>query len=162
MEIRKAGTGDLEIIADLAVKIWYPAYSDILSQEQITYMLDLFYSYDALKAQLSNNHQFLILSHIGTDIGFASFEPDHFESTAKLHKLYVLPQEQGTGAGRLLVAEIEKLVKQHGNTQITLNVNRYNKAYGFYMKNGYKQTGSEDIDIGNGYLMEDYIMTREL
>ena len=45
---------------------------------------------------------------------------------------------------------------------LTLNVNRFNKAIDFYLKNGFKIIKEENIEIGNGFLMEDYVMEKIL
>lgn len=163
MQIRKADLKDFEIINKLAVNTWPHAYGKILSQEQITYMLDEMYSQKAITDQISiKGHHFIILSSDEKDVGFAAYELNHLSGITKLHKLYVLPETQGLGAGRLLIAKVEELAKTNRNDSIILNVNRFNEAVNFYAKNGYVKVREEDIDIGNGYLMEDYIMQKQL
>ena len=163
MEIRKATLTDYDTIYDLAHRTWYDTYTKILSQEQVEYMLDMMYSREAIAGQMdAKGHQFLLIADEGTTIGFASYELNYKPDTAKLHKLYVLPGIQGKGAGRLLMHEVEKAALLSGNNKVALNVNRFNKAYDFYSKCGYSKVGEEDIDIGRGYLMEDYVMTKEL
>lgn len=163
MEIRKADLGDYKIINDLAIKTWYDTYSSILSQEQLEYMLNTMYSLEAITEQIAiKGHHFLLLSEDDKYLGFASYELNYTSGTTKLHKLYVLPETQGRGAGRLLISKIENAAKNNGNDKIVLNVNRYNNAANFYLKNGFTKAGEEDINIGNGYLMEDFIMEKGL
>ena len=163
MQIRKAGLQDFDIINDLAAKIWYPTYVPILSHEQVEYMLKMMYSREAIEEQIAiKGHHFLLLSEGDDHLGFASYELNYRFGTAKLHKLYVLPQSQGKGAGKLLVRKVELEAAKNGNDTIVLNVNRYNTAVNFYLKSGYVKSGEEDIAIGNGYLMEDYIMQKHL
>lgn len=163
MEIRKADLGDYKIINDLAIKTWYDTYSSILSQEQLEYMLNTMYSLEAITEQIAiKGHHFLLLSEGDKYLGFASYELNYTSGTTKLHKLYVLPETQGRGAGRLLISKIENAAKSNGNDKIVLNVNRYNNAANFYLKNGFTKAGEEDINIGNGYLMEDFIMEKGL
>ncbi|MNK15890.1 Protease synthase and sporulation negative regulatory protein PAI 1 [compost metagenome] len=163
MEIRKADLGDYKIINDLAIKTWYDTYSSILSQEQLEYMLNTMYSLEAITEQIAiKGHHFFLLSEGEKYFGFASYELNYTSGTTKLHKLYVLPETQGRGAGRLLISKIENAAKNNGNDKIVLNVNRYNNAANFYLKNGFTKAGEEDINIGNGYLMEDFIMEKGL
>ena len=163
MEIRKATLEDYNTIYDLAHHTWYDTYTKILSLEQVEYMLDMMYSREAIAEQMNvKGHQFLLIAHESVAIGFASYELNYKPDTTKLHKLYVLPNIQGKGAGRLLMAEVEKATLQHGNNKVILNVNRNNPAFDFYAKCGYTKIGDEDIDIGRGYLMEDYILAKEL
>ena len=163
MEIKKATLDDYNIIYDIAHRTWYRTYTSILSAEQLEYMLDMMYSREAITEQIDiKGHRFLLVSDEGVTIGFASYEMNHQTDTTRLHKLYILPDIQGKGAGRLLMAAVEEAARQGGNSSVVLNVNRYNPAYQFYLKCGYKKVGEEDIDIGRGYFMEDYIMGKTL
>ena len=120
-------------------------------------MLDLMYGESSLREQMEKDHSFLILSDHNEPQGFASYseiEP----SLWKLHKLYVLPSYQGKGGGRSLIDFILNDVKSKGGKALQLNVNRNNKAKDFYERLGFRVIRSEDIDIGNGYFMNDYIM----
>jgi GNAT superfamily N-acetyltransferase len=163
MEIRKASLEDYKTIFDIAVITWDAAYKTILSGAQLEYMMDMMYSPDSFTNQVAiEGHHFIIASVNGKDVGFASYELNYRYQTTKLHKLYVLPDAQGTGAGKALITVIENAAKSNSNDKVTLNVNRFNTAVHFYLKNGYTNAGEEDVDIGSGYLMEDYIMTKLL
>ena len=164
MKITIAAQQDLSIIKDLAYEIWPTAYGQILSQQQLEYMLDKFYSLSSLANQLlEKKHTFLLIQKEGTYLGFCSYELncDHTSST-KLHKIYVLPQTQGKGVGKLLLHAVENIAKENKNTAVFLNVNRNNNALEFYKHQGFSISKTEDIDIGNGYLMEDYVMEKQL
>jgi len=80
----------------------------------------------------------------------------------KLHKLYVLTSSQGYGAGRFMLDKILEDIKQRNGKTLILNVNRNNPALHFYLKLGFIISGEEDIDIGNGFFMNDYIMKKQL
>lgn len=161
MVLRKAFPHDIPLIRDLTFKIWPPTYSSILSGQQIDYMLALMYNEKALAEQMQQGHEFVIIYDGVQPIGFASVglvEPQVF----KLHKLYVLPSYQGKGAGRFAIQELKKAIGRKGGRSLLLNVNRYNNARSFYEKAGFTIVGKEDIDIGNGYFMNDYIMEMKL
>lgn len=158
--IKAASSNDLHIIQDLAHKIWPDAYGDILSPEQLKYMLDKMYSISSLQYQATElKHNFILVLVENIPVGFASFSPkEKGSSVFRLHKIYVLPQLQGNGTGKFLLESVINSVRQLGATSIELNVNRHNKARSFYLKQGFEITGEEDIDIGNNYFMNDYIM----
>ena len=158
--IKSAEYSDLQIVHDLAHKIWPSAYGDILSSDQLEYMLHQIYSIASLQNQFENlHHNFCIVFDEDIPIGFASFSPKEKDHTIyKLHKLYVLPQQQGAGTGKLLLNYIINSIKKTGATILELNVNRSNKARSFYEKCGFKIIREEDIDIGQEYFMNDYIM----
>jgi len=163
MEVLAAGLDDFKTINDLAWEIWPDTYREILTPEQLEYMLDMMYSREAYTDQITRQgHYFLMVKNDGRYIGFASYELNYRKATAKLHKLYLLPDKQGLGAGKLLLGTIEELAAQHGNYRITLNVNRFNPAVQFYLKSGYSNLGQEDIGIGNGYFMRDFIMEKDI
>lgn len=163
MQIIKATPTHLGTIQNIAARTWPTAYGAILAPEQIAYMLDLFYSEEALLRQMATGHQFLLLMDDDEEaLGFADFEFNYEEATAKLQKLYVLPQTQGTGAGRLLLDAVVSAAQNAGQQRIILNVNRHNKATSFYKKQGFTVIREEDIDIGEDYFMNDYIMERTL
>jgi len=163
MEIRKASAEDYKTIYDIAVITWDAAYKSILSKAQLEYMMDMMYSPEAFNEQVAlQGHHFLLALTDGKVLGFASYELNYRYETTKLHKLYVLPQAQGTGVGQALILAIENAAKNNTNNKVTLNVNRFNVAVNFYLKNGYTNMGAEDVPIGSGYIMEDYIMLKQV
>jgi diamine N-acetyltransferase len=164
MEITIATIQQLQIVQELAYKIWPSTYGEILSKEQLEYMLSKMYNLETLENLLTQKNQvFLLLKENIKYLGFCSYELNCNESNyTKLHKIYVLPEIQGKGAGKLLLLKVEEIAKKNNNSSVFLNVNRFNKAQEFYKKNNYIITNQEDIEIGNGYLMEDYIMKKKL
>jgi ribosomal protein S18 acetylase RimI-like enzyme len=163
MKIIQANKSQLPLIAELAYAIWPVAYGEILSKEQLTYMLDKFYSLEALTEQLEKrNHVFLLVEENEKFVGFASYESNIENHKTKIHKIYVLPETQGKGFGVQLINEIETRAKNLQNDILFLNVNRFNKAQHFYKKLGFEIAFEEDIEIGNGYLMEDFVMEKKL
>jgi GNAT superfamily N-acetyltransferase len=156
--IRSATTEDIELIISLQEKIWEPTYRDILSKEQLSYMFEVTYSKASLDKQLvEDTNDFFILTNELIPVGFASIGP--YQESFKLHKIYVLPAMQGTGAGKFLLNEVERVVVVKGGKSLYLNVNRFNKAKSFYEHMGYKVMGEEDVPIGP-YWMNDYILKK--
>ena len=108
------------------------AYRTILSPEQLRYMLELMYSPSALEQQFRDGHRFLLLEEDARGIGFASYETSiSGTSRTRLHKLYVLPDVQGTGAGKTLLGAVEVAATDSGNAFVEFNVNRHNPAEAF-------------------------------
>ncbi|RTL53309.1 MAG: GNAT family N-acetyltransferase [Sphingobacteriales bacterium] len=159
--IQKATIADIPAIQQIAFTTWPKAYGTILSKEQITYMLQLMYSQDELIQQMNKGYTYLLAVNDAQIIGFAAYNaitPIQY----KLQKLYMLPATQGTGIGKQLLQTVIHQVKSAGATNLILNVNRQNKAIGFYTKMGFQILKEEDNDIGNGYFMNDYVMAIEL
>jgi ribosomal protein S18 acetylase RimI-like enzyme len=162
--ISEAGLGDIKIIQEITNITWPITYGEILSQEQLDYMLGLFYSDEALAKQIENKEQlfYLILDSEST-IGFIGIEHNYKnEAITKIHKIYLLPETQGKGYGKIVFDSIEKLALENNSSALSLNVNRFNTALNFYKKIGFEIKETVDIEIGNGYLMEDYVMGKRL
>ena len=163
IQIREAGIEDLAAIRQLAYEIWPSAYEELLGAGQLEYMLDKFYSIPSLQNQASVlNHLFIIVLEDEVPIGFASFSAHDDPKIYHLNKIYVLPAQQGKNIGRHILDYIIERIKSVGCSMLQLNVNRHNKALQFYEKYGFKIIREEDIDIGEGYFMNDYVMELKL
>ncbi len=165
--IRFADEEDIETIGFLAQQIWPVAYKEILSADQLNYMLSLMYSPSSLRKQMSEqNHIFLIVEdNMQGDeeaVGFASYSVTDEAGIYKLHKLYVLPNQQGKGVGKFIVDFVVDQVKANDASALRLTVNRNNRAKYFYEKLGFKIIGEIDLDIGDNFFMNDYLMELQL
>jgi RsiW-degrading membrane proteinase PrsW (M82 family)/ribosomal protein S18 acetylase RimI-like enzyme len=159
--IRKAEQDDIETIRSLCMEVWPQTYAPILSAEQIDYMLEEMYSPEALQKQMAEGQHFLIVYNAAHPIGFASYseiQPQLY----KLNKIYILPTQQGRGIGRQVIQYVIEEILQKGATALQLNVNRDNGAKQFYERLDFTVIRSEDIPIGNGFFMNDYIMEKRL
>lgn len=165
LSLSEATFTDFKTIQDIATKTWPVAYGSILSKEQIHYMLDLFYSEKTLLENLNQKgHHFLLVEEAGICLGFVSYEHRYLnQEVTRLHKIYLLPEAQGKGAGKFLLDATENLARQNHSVAISLNVNKFNTALSFYKKMGFEIVGEEDIELGyGGYKMEDYKMEKAL
>jgi GNAT superfamily N-acetyltransferase len=163
LSLRFADIHDINTIGFLAQQIWPSTYKNILSAEQIKYMMDLFYSPAALKKQIKEDkHTFILIEDGEGTLGFASFSKINAAGVYKLHKIYVLPTLQGKGIGKAMIDFIVTNIKPLGATALQLNVNRHNKARSFYERLGFTVIQEEDIDIGNNYFMNDYVMEKKI
>ncbi len=164
MELIKTAEEHIPLIKAIADEVWPKTFGDILSPAQIVYMMDMMYSEEAIKQQMNEwNHHYLLAKEGDDYLGYVSYETGYKgKPWTKVHKIYVLSTSQGKGVGRFLIDAVSAIAKEKGDTELSLNVNRYNKAIEFYKKVGFGIIGNEDIDIGNGFLMEDYIMNKKL
>jgi len=162
--IREGAPTDILTIRSIANAAWPVAYSAILSSEQLTYMLELMYSEAALREQIEvKGHRFIICDRDAAAIGFAGFEHGYRNTKrTRLHKLYVLPEVKGSGAGAELLRAVEAAARAEGDTRIELNVNRFNSSKDWYLRRGFVIERDEVIDIGHGYVMDDHVMVKDL
>lgn len=155
---------DAATIIAVAEKSWDATYRNILSAEQYDYMLGKFYALPVIRQTIESREQVFLLYQAGGRVtGFVSYQLDYpAAGYCKIHKLYVLPEAHGTGTGRKLVEAVEKTAISHGCHRLTLNVNKYNKALGFYQKTGFAIDYPEVIDIGEGFVMDDFVLIKNL
>ena len=149
----------LPIVIDLTKKIWPVAYGEILSKAQLDYMIDKFYNETALRELIQKGHVFYLAQDDNEKyVGFVSYELNSEPNKTKIHKIYVLPETQGTGLGRQFFELVKEKAIENNQNAIFLNVNKYNNVIHFYTKLGFVKVKDEIIDIGNGYVMDDYVM----
>ena len=161
-QIRNADQTDVHVISMLAHAIWPETYGSILSDAQLKYMLNHFYSEASLKKQMDDGHHFLLALSNAETVGFASYSHSNTTGTYKIHKLYVHPMLHGHGFGKKLLDRIIKDIKPKGADKLILNVNRNNRAIHFYEKYGFRKTGEEDVAIGGGYFQNDAVMQMDI
>jgi diamine N-acetyltransferase len=162
--IQPATILDIKTIQELVDEIWPETYETILSKVQLDYMIDLIYSDDVLTKQIQKQEQlYYLFSDENSELGFFAIEHNYKnEAVTRIHKIYILPETQGRGIGTMIMDKIAVLALENGSKKLSLNVNRYNNALHFYHKIGFKTVGEENIEIGKGYLMEDYMMEKLL
>jgi ribosomal protein S18 acetylase RimI-like enzyme len=163
IRIEPATADDLDEIAALAALTWRANYPGIISPEQIEYMLKRMYDLRVLKAELGAGIVFHRALAGGVLCGFSSFGPTQNTDEFKLHKLYVHPDWQWRGIGRALLNEAERVGAQRGVRNLVLNVNKRNeRAIVAYRKRGFTIRESVVVDIGGGFVMDDYVMSKPL
>ncbi len=155
--IQRASAADIPTIRELAHCIWWAHYPEIISPEQVEYMLGQLYSEEALTRQLQQDgHQFWLVYAEGIPVGFLSVS-EVAEGQYFLHKFYLEAATQGKGLG---AAVFEQLQTQYPDMHtLRLTVNRQNfKSINFYFKLGFRIEKCVDIPIGQGFVMDDFQM----
>ena len=164
MKITEAGTKDIKKIQELAKESWENAYAEILGREQIDYMLSKMYSDQEITSHMQNpNYQYYLVSDDdGVEVGFVGFEHHYEPLTTKLHRIYLIPKAKGLGFGKASISFIEQKTKESGDQRIILNVNKENNARFVYEKQGFTVQKEIILEIGNGYIMDDYILEKNI
>lgn len=161
MQFRKVLISDIPDIQQIAEKAWRPTYGHILSEEQTIYMLDMMYGTEVLLKQINSQVEFFLAVEEDQTIGYFAMEITE-PSKMKLHKIYLDPDQKSKGVGRQIIAFIKDYGFKAGVKQIELNVNKFNSAVQFYEKMGFFRAKEMVLDIGNGYVMDDYVMQLNL
>ena len=156
--IRELSASELTIIEDLAKVIWPVSFKEMISSEQIEYMLEWMYNPNKLKENHQKGHHYVLYSEGDTALGFISYEIKLNKSTVRIHKLYVHHEYQKKGIGKVLLEYAKTIANKHSMKYVDLYVNRTNPAVGFYKFLGFYVSEEIDLDIGNGYFMNDYLL----
>ena len=159
IEIIKVNKEHIPTIRSLAQEFWPVAFASILTAQQIEYMMEMMYSHSSLEGQMNKGHQFAIASKNNKKVGYMSYETDcEGMGITKIHKLYISPHYQRMGVGKAMVDFVTEQALQANNSALFLNVNKHNnKAIGFYNKHHFQLIKEEEIDIGEGFIMDDYV-----
>jgi diamine N-acetyltransferase len=161
LSIKTASVDDIPLIRELTFKVWPQTYALILSQQQIDYMLEMMYSEPSLKKQMEDGCHFITVYDEAELVGFASYQ-EIKSAEWKLHKIYILSSQQGKGTGKFVINHIMEEIREKKAISLQLQVNLNNKAKYFYEKLGFREIEKINLDIGNGYFMNDYIMEKKL
>ncbi|WP_298903916.1 GNAT family N-acetyltransferase [uncultured Psychroserpens sp.] len=152
---------DCNAIAQLANIIWREHYTPIIGRDQVSYMLDKFQSSEAIKQQIEDGYKYYAISYNMVLVGYLAIKKN--DHTMFLSKIYISKDFRGLGIGKTALNFIDQEATNHACKTITLTVNRFNtNSINAYEKLGYIKTRTAIKDIGEGYVMDDYIMERTL
>jgi GNAT superfamily N-acetyltransferase len=157
LKLRYAEGGDIPLISALARKIWMQYYPAIISLQQIDYMLGKMYSAESLKEQMESKGDLFILVYFeDRPEGFISVN-ERSQGEFFLSKFYVNQEMARKGIG---AEAFSQLVRMLTPVSFSLTVNRRNyKSINFYFKLGFVIREIADFDIGEGYEMNDFVMS---
>lgn len=151
----------LRQLSKLANDIWHEYFPCLLSDEQIDYMVDKFQSYDAMQKQIMNGYQYFLIMKDEQMIGYTGIRID--EKRLFLSKLYLKKAARGKGYASNVFRFLEEYAHKHQLSSIYLTVNKYNDhTINVYKHHGFVTTDAVVTDIGNGYVMDDYIMEKKI
>ncbi len=162
MELRTIETEEeIRVLEGLASKIWRTYWTQMLEKEHAEYMFEKFQSYNAIKEQLSQGYVYKILSCENENVGYYSILDA--KEYLYLSKIYMDEGFRGRGYGKKMLQDIVNTSKILNLSKIRLNVNKYNtnsiKAYENW---GFKIIESVVLDVGQGFVMDDYVMELDL
>jgi diamine N-acetyltransferase len=164
IELKRASRDQLRDVQRLAGVIWRAHYPGIITHDQIDYMLERGYALPVLEGLLDGYDRGLELAMVDGELaGFAAWYVTDDPAEAKLDKLYVLQSRQRLGLGGRLMARVSDLARDAGATRLVLNVNKHNRqAIRAYEKHGFTIREAVVVDIGGGFVMDDYVMAKGL
>jgi Acetyltransferase (GNAT) family. len=147
----------IQEVATLAFTIWNEHFVPIIGQQQVDYMVAKFQSYPTLKEQIANGYEYFLLKTNDIFVGYVGI---HIEGDALfLSKLYLLNTVRHKGISRQAFHFLTELSKMRDLKRIWLTCNKYNEdTLAVYKHFGFQVIDSCETDIGEGYIMDDYIL----
>jgi len=160
LNFRQAEHADIATLRALAEKIWRACYPPIIGMAQVEYMLEMMYSEEVIRRELDDGVRWELALDAGTPVGFLSISAEH-DARAKLNKLYLVPELHGTGRGQQLIRRSLEVAASLGARELWLQVNKRNeRAIHAYTRAGFRVDREAVFKIGNGFVMDDFIMCR--
>lgn len=147
----------IKLAADLAREIWTQHFPPIIGEEQVEYMLNKFQSHCAISTQIKEGYEYFLLTFESDPIGYCGI---HDEKEALfLSKIYIKQSYRGKGFSSAVIQYLKNLCKERGLSHIWLTCNKHNAdSISAYEHMGFVITRTQVADIGNGFVMDDYIM----
>ena len=151
----------IESVAILADEIWTEHYTSIIGSDQVRYMVDKFQSNKAISAQIDDGCNYYLAYINGDPVGYITLIIDNTKHEVMISKIYVKSKIRKNGIGQKFIELAESECKRNNHTKIWLTVNRFNTtSIDWYKKQGFSVINEIKKDIGNGFVMDDYVMEK--
>ncbi|WP_116808287.1 GNAT family N-acetyltransferase [Steroidobacter cummioxidans] len=153
-------------VAALAHQIWYEYYVPLIGRPQVDYMVAKFQNVPAMQTQIDQGYEYFLVQRQDDtgqwlDIGYCAVEEQPGRGMF-LSKFYLHHAARGSGTGRRCMEFIEELARRRGLALLWLTVNKGNPAVQAYQKLGFRIAADLVMDIGGGFVMDDYRMEKAL
>jgi GNAT superfamily N-acetyltransferase len=150
----------IEQVVCLAKTIWEKHYTPIIGEKQVTYMLDNFQSVVAIEQQIVEGYQYYLIKDTEY-LGYLGIVIE--EGIIFLSKLYLLEEARGKGIGREAINYVETIARDNKITKIYLTCNKHNiSSLQVYKRLGFACVRTEESNIGEGYIMDDYVLEKKV
>ena len=159
--IRAHTINDFESIAELAHEIWHEHYTPIIGKAQVTYMINKYQTSETMQKQADDGYEYYLINFSDTPVGYLAIQKR--EDQLFLSKIYILSSYRGKKIGKEAFKFIDNRAKSLQCTEVALTVNKNNSnTIKAYERIGYQKTEAIVIDIGNGFVMDDYKMVKPI
>jgi diamine N-acetyltransferase len=147
-------------VARMASVVWNEYYVPLIGQAQVDYMVARFQTAEAMQSQIDSGYEYFQIRQSGENIGYAAIRHDAHEARLFISKLYLLAAHRKSGAGRKCLELIERIARDRGVTHLWLTVNKGNPSVRAYERLGFQIAEALVMDIGGGFVMDDYKMEK--
>ena len=153
---------DVAAVASLAREVWYEFYVPLIGRAQVDYMVSKFQSAAAMAAQIRDGYEYFLVQRDRASIGYCALLENPAKRAAFISKFYLHRDARGSGTGRACMEFIEQLARRRGLVLLWLTVNKGNPSVNAYKRLGFQIAADLVMDIGGGFVMDDYRMEKPL
>lgn len=160
-EVKPQDISTLRDLENLATEIWREHYTSIIGIDQVNYMLKKFQSVDAMTEQIQSGYSYYTVFLSNELVGYFSVQPR--EDILFLSKAYLVESARGKGIFSKMLEKITLIAEEHDLSKIELTVNKENtNSINVYKSKNFNVTHEAVFDIGNGYVMDDFVLLKEI
>lgn len=154
---------EIEDLAAMASQIWHEYWPALIGEAQTTYMVENFQSLEAFIRDM-NEHAYeywFLVDDAGNRVGYTGGHVEPSTNRFFISKIYLISDARGKGYTRKTIDFYNALCKNRGLDAMYLTVNKHNDlGIRAYKGTGFEIIDAVETDIGEGFIMDDYIMER--
>jgi diamine N-acetyltransferase len=155
-------TPQISAVDALAREIWYEYYVPLIGRAQVDYMVGKFQSAEAIAGQIEAGYEYFLVRDKHLPVGYFAIQAQPAEAGVFISKFYLHGSRRGRGTGRRCMEFIEQLASGRGLALLWLTVNKANPSVKAYQRLGFRIAAELEIDIGSGFVMDDFRMEKQL
>ncbi len=172
--VTSANEAGIRRMSALATRIVREHFDPIVGPEQNDYMIERFQSPEAIARQIEEGYEYYFVlppkepqpndgARKGVrPLGFLALRAED-EGILYLSKFYLVKDERGKGYAHPMMRFVTQRARKLGCDRVMLRVNRNNyQAILAYEHLGFVRIGELCSDIGNGYVMDDFVYQFDL
>lgn len=159
-------TDDRQRLAALADEIWHEYWPALIGDAQTDYMVENFQSLEAIERDMREHAYEYWLMRAEDDGRIAGYTGGRVEPETNrffISKIYLRAEERGHGFASQTIRFYEDLCRARGLAALYLTVNKHNDlGVRAYRGKGFETIDSVETDIGQGFIMDDFIMEKRI
>lgn len=152
------------LLAQTADEIWHEYWPALIGKDQTDYMVEQFQSLQAIERDMAEHgyEYWLLADETGALVGYTGGHNEPETNRFFISKIYLRAEERGKHYATAVIAFYGELCRSRGLSAMYLTVNKHNDlAIRAYRAKGFETIEAVETDIGNGFVMDDYIMEKK-
>ena len=160
--IRYGTVNDVSSIEQIIERAWLKTNISIDEKQNIIHSLIKLYPKDQIISEIQDQIQFyLLLTEEEIPMALASYSiTDTCPADFRIHKIYSMPESQGKGDEKILIAKVEEIAIEHGGNLLFIYLKGRNKKTDYFEALGFSLWNKKKTNDDN--LTNEIIMYKTL